>query len=106
MASALWVPHPASRAATEQIKIMRDISISNLKGRSGLLILMLPSLHREACPLTAGIHWDWSACTTQTAKAGVPGWSPLREHAFRSLFTSRARSHKDKLLLRLIIQVS
>src|SRR5271154_7452007 len=89
-ASALWVPHPASRAAKEEIKIKRDIAISNLRGVSGFLLLVLRSLHRDACPITAGIHWDWSACTTQTAKAGVPGWSPFRAHAFRSLLTSRA----------------
>src|SRR5271156_5590821 len=48
MASALWVPHAANSAAKEEIKIMRDIAISNLRGVSGFLVLR--SLRRATAP--------------------------------------------------------
>jgi hypothetical protein len=70
-ASALWVADAASMAAKEQIRMNRDIAISDLSGISGSVVVGSPDGARRL--KTSGIHWDCSVFTVQTAKAGEPG---------------------------------
>ena len=80
MALALWVPLAASRAAKDEIRIIRDIVNSYLKGLPGSVVAA--SLDRDDCPITVDTQGIPSAVSTHTARAGVPGWSPFWAQRF------------------------